>query len=86
MISKFKLELQGKKRLMKRKSIKFNIDLLKNENIRNKYTSSIDIHLKDNNVRNIEMNWNEISLVIKEAIELSIGRVLNGNKKNNWYN
>jgi endonuclease/exonuclease/phosphatase family metal-dependent hydrolase len=35
LISKFKLKLQGMKSLKERKSVKFNVYLLKNENIRN---------------------------------------------------
>jgi hypothetical protein len=39
---------------------------LKYENIRKKYADSIDIQLNDRRAGNIEMEWNKISLVIKE--------------------
>lgn len=88
LISKFKLKLQDMKRLKERKSLKFNVDLFKNENIRKKYADSIDIHLKDSRAGNIETDWNKISLVIKETAERSIGGVQNRNKnkKKKWYN
>jgi hypothetical protein len=77
------------KSLKEKKGAKFNVDLLKNENIRKKkYADSIDRHLNYRRAGNIETDWNKISLVIKETAERSIGVVQNGNKgkKNKWYN
>jgi len=42
------------KSFKERRSVKFNMDLFKNENIRKKYADSIDIHLKDRRAENIE--------------------------------
>ncbi|CAI6356905.1 unnamed protein product [Macrosiphum euphorbiae] len=74
--------------LKKRKSVKFNVDQFKNENIIKKYADSIDLHLKDCRAENKETDWNKIRSVIKEAAERSIGGVQNGNKnkKKKWYN
>lgn len=65
---------------MKKKTVKFNRDLLKNENFRNKSISSTDVYLKDSKIENIEYDWNKTSLIIKEAVERSISRVQDGIK------
>lgn len=68
--------------------MKFNVDLLKNENVRKKYTDSINVKLYGRRVGNIETDWSKISQVIKETAEQSIGGMQNGNKskKKKWYN
>jgi len=67
LISNFKLKLQDMKRLKEKKSVKFNVDLLKNENVRKKYTDSIDVKLNGKRVGNIETDWSKISQVIKNS-------------------
>ncbi|KAL4143954.1 hypothetical protein QTP88_006202 [Uroleucon formosanum] len=88
LILNFTLKLQDMKRLKEKKSVKFNVDLLKNENVRKKYTDSIDVKLNGKRVGNIETDWSKISQVIKETVEQSIGGMQNGNKskEKKWYN
>jgi len=65
-VAKFKLKLQNHKRLVKRNSTIINLEMLKNEEIQQKYSKNVDEYVKSIELNDIDEDWDKVSKVTKE--------------------
>ncbi|KAL4148000.1 hypothetical protein QTP88_002308 [Uroleucon formosanum] len=83
-VAKFELKLQSRKQLEKGNSRKINLEMLKDEEIQQKYSKSIGEYVKSMELNNIDEDWDKVSKAIKQIAVESIGMIRN--KKKKWYN
>lgn len=83
-VAKFELKLQSRKQLEKGNSRKINLEMLKDEEIQQKYSKSIGEYVKSVKLNNIDEDWDKVSKAIKQIVVEDIGMIRN--KKKKWYN
>lgn len=83
-VAKFELKLQSRKQLEKRNSRKINLEMVKDEEIQQKYSKSIGEYVKIMELNNIDEDWDKASKAIKQIAVENIGMIRN--KKKKWYN
>ncbi|XP_015371362.1 PREDICTED: craniofacial development protein 2-like [Diuraphis noxia] len=83
-VAKFEIKLQSRKQLEKRNSRKINLEMLKDEEIQQKYSKSIGEYIKGIELNDIDEDWDKVSKAIKQIAVENIGMIRNEKKK--WYN
>ncbi|KAL4089543.1 hypothetical protein QTP88_024563 [Uroleucon formosanum] len=83
-VAKFELKLQSRKQLEKENSRKINLEMLKDEEIQQKYSKIIGEYVKSMELNNIDEHWDKVSKTIRQIAVENIGMIRN--KKKKWHN
>jgi exonuclease III len=79
-VAKFEKKLQSRKQLEEVNSIKIDLEMLKDEEIQQKYSYSIGEYIKGIELNDIDEDWDKVSKAIKEVAAKDIGKTRNKKK------
>lgn len=82
MVAKFRLKIQCHKELKKRNSTKINLEMLKNEEVQQKYSTYVGEYVKNVKRSDIDEDWIRVSKAVKKIAIEYIGTMKYSKK---WY-